>query len=316
MRAFSPALASPSPRPQPASGEQPGPGVRQHTFEAGLGPVPPPGSLSASTDATPEPSAAPHSAAQRVKVGKQDVVTAQAMADILSLQKQAFIDKFNQALGELPPADENKINGYLGSKTSKVSKGVISQADDYIRRLVNGYIRTYMQREGGEFLKEMATVESGQEYTTLVDTEGINYLEGEDDGVSVEDQYRQTLACSLYALLELKPGFLGANTPKQLHYVLRLNDDTKDYDNDKEVAKIRLSAGLRYRAPASNEDTVSKFMSRLTQNDQNRKFIIDPKGQAHTFVLKYIQNSWKKVDNDHPGGTNATNQEIRVIWYV
>lgn len=253
---------------------------------------------------------------QRIKIGNESVTTVTRLAERLEKPKNTVIAKFNEKLGNLPQVDEGKINNYLNYKKTKVSGGNLSDYDQYIGRLVESYKRSYMEREDNNFLTTMGTIESDQSYTTLVDPQGINYLDGEDDGASVGDNYDKNLACSLYAILALKPGFLGATTPKELHYILRLNPQTKSYDEDKEVAKIRLSAGLSYRAPGNAENTVSKFMNTLGEQHQGNKYIIDPSGAAHTFVLKYMGGRWKQVDNDHPDGVipTAPNAAIRVIW--
>lgn len=51
--------------------------------------------------------------------------------------------------------------------------------------------------------------------------------------------------------------------------------------------------------------------------DRGKKFIIDPSGQAHTFVLIYSGGQWKQFDNDHQDGVNlgnVANVTIRVLW--
>lgn len=255
---------------------------------------------------------------QRLKIGKATVSTTDQLAEKLGKERAQVIDKFNAKLGDLPSVDNATLNNYLVAKKTKVNGGNLADFDQYIGRLVESYKRTYMERNGGQFLTNLATVESGQDYQTLVDEQGaINYLDGEEDGASVGDGYDKSLACTLFALLELKPGFLGATNPKELHYILRLNPQTKAYDEDKQVAKIRLSAGLNYRAPGGNENTVAKFINTLGQGQQGNRYIIDPAGQAHTFVLKHNGNRWMQIDNDDEGGVipKTPNAGIRVIWF-
>lgn len=251
---------------------------------------------------------------QLIKVGKEDVTTVARLAVLLGEEKTWVIDTFNAALRPFPAASEQKLNTFLVSKKTKVRKGNLSNPQQYLGILAGSYSRTYLEREGGEFMRSMNTVEEGQNFATLANPDGINYLEGTNDGASLKDSYDSGLACSLFAILELKPGLLGATTPEELHHIFRLDPKTKEYDNDKEVAKIRLSAGLHFHAPAENENTVGKFMQRRTQQDQGKKYIIDPAGQAHTFTLKYSGGRWKQFDNDHPGGIVPGNHNIRVYW--
>lgn len=253
---------------------------------------------------------------QRIFVGKNEIKTAEELAPLLGMDEDELLQQFNTRLGEFPPATKTKFNTFLTAKTSKVRGVSTSQPDAYLDRLRKWYVETYFQREDSTFTDNLDNIEQNQNFRNIMDPEGINYAEGEDDGASVKDTYDSTLACSLFAILQLKPNFLGAATPKQLHYIFRSNPKTKGYDNDKEVAQIRISAGLNYRAPGNNENTVSKFMTTRTEQDRAKKYIIDPGGQAHTFTLAYSGGRWKRFDNDNQGGVVPDNDPIRVYWYV
>ncbi len=156
----------------------------------------------------------------------------------------------------------------------------------------------------------MDNIKDNSTYKDLVDPEKGNYVDDVDDGASIKDKYDKSLACTLYAILELKPALLGASSPEQLHYIFRSNPKTKGYDNDREVAQIRISAGLTAVKPGSDENTVSK----LTTKFSSGKYIIDPAGEAHTFVLAYDGSKWQKIDNDNPRGTTASNCDIKYYW--
>jgi hypothetical protein len=261
---------------------------------------------------------APRPVAQRILVGKTPVASAAALAPLLHLDNgEAVLNLFNAQLGDFAPANIHRFNAFLAAKKGRVRGGNTSHPADYLARLAKHYKHQYIKRVDSSFETSLEGIGSNQLYTDLIDPNGINYLAGEDDGASVKDHYDVALACSLYALLQLKPGFLGADTPEQLHHVLRSDPRTAQYDNDQEVAQIRIAAGLRYLAPAEGERTVSGYTRSLTVADQTRKFIIDPEGEAHTFVLAWLDRAWKQVDNDHPAGTAPNGAtRIRAIWHV
>lgn len=259
----------------------------------------------------------PRSVAQLIKVGKNTITTAAALAPLLHLDDgETVLRLFNAQLGDFAPANIHRFNTFLAAKKGRVHRGNTSHPAAYLALLAKHYKRQYIARVDSGFAANLAQIEDDEDYQRLIDPEGINYLEGEDDGASVKDHYDVALACSLYALLQLKPGFLGADTPEQLHHVLRSDPRTAQYDNDQEVAQIRIAAGLRYRAPAEGERTVSGYTRALTVADRARKFIIDPEGEAHTFVLAWQVRAWKQVDNDHPAGTALNGAtRIRAVWH-
>ncbi len=244
---------------------------------------------------------------QRIKVGKDGVRTVSDLGQKMNLTEGQVIEKFNAALGSFPDATKVKINNFLFSRTAKVGTS-ITDHKSFFERLVISYINKFMETQDPTFMDKINNVESTDEYKILMDSQGINYGEGEDDGESITDTYEKTLACTLYALLKLKPNFMGAETPEQLHYFLRTDPKTKNYDEDPQVAQIRLAAGLTYKVPGTD---LSGFMTGL---DTRKKYIIDPRGAAHTFALVHDGSGWKQYDNDYPNGKTPTNSQIRVVW--
>jgi len=244
---------------------------------------------------------------QRIKVGKDDVRTVSDLGQKMNLTEEQVIEKFNAALGSFPDATKAKINNFLSSKTAKVRTS-ITDHKSFFERLVISYKNKFMETQDPTFMDKMNSVESTDEYKILMNPKGINYGEGEDDGASITDTYEKTLACTLYALLKLKPNFMGAATPEQLHYFLRTDLKTKNYDQDPQVAQIRLAGGLTYKDPGTD---LSGFMKGL---DTSKKYIIDPRGAAHTFALVHDGSGWKQYDNDHPNGKTPSNTPIRVVW--
>jgi hypothetical protein len=254
---------------------------------------------------------------QRILVGRgktrQEIKSIDELAPLLGLQAAAVVLRFNAALGTFPAATNVTLNAFLNKKKTRVSEN-IRTPDAFLTKLANSYKSSYMERTDTDFTKNLKTIKQDQRYTDLINPQGINYADGVDDGAAVNDAYNIALACSLFALLKLKPNFLGAASPRDLHHIFRSNPKTRNYDNDREVAQIRLSAGLQYRVPGEDQNTVGTFMASLTQADRGRKFIIDPSGQAHTFALVYSGGRWKKFDNDHQAGVVPGNEGIRVIW--
>jgi hypothetical protein len=104
-------------------------------------------------------------------------------------------------------------------------------------------------------------------------------------------------------LLFLKPNFLGARSPEDLHSVFRQFSGTKKYDEDAVVQKIRLAAGLTPTIPGTAIN-VRNFVASLTGTaNHKRKIIVDMSGEAHTFALLYEGSTWKRFDNDNPDGS-------------
>lgn len=251
---------------------------------------------------------------QLIKIGKENITSTKKLAEKFDISQELLITKLNTSMGNLPNFNADSLNIFLAAKKTKVHGGQLHDVDQYIGKLAQSFTKYYLQYGHSEFETSMKGMESNDDFTTLMDPEGINYGDGVDDGAGVNDGYDASLACTLFALLRLKPGFLGAASPRDLHHVLRLNALTKNYDEDSEVAKIRLSAGLNYRTPAPNQTNISGFMQNLTEADRGTKYIIDPAGEAHTWVLEYVGDAWRKYDNDNQDGTNPSNDGIRVYW--
>lgn len=151
---------------------------------------------------------------------------------------------------------------------------------------------------------------------------------GTDDGESVKDDYGPLLACSLFAILALKPNWLGGNGPntesaKLLHRTLRKTEQLKDYDDNRAAAKVRYLAGLTPTDVSSaNQGVVSylaaKKLAAERSNQTPESFIIDAKDMAHTFAAKWDTESNKYVKVDETGtkggfGEYASNK-VLVIW--
>jgi len=121
---------------------------------------------------------------------------------------------------------------------------------------------------------------------------------GTDDGVAVRDRYEPLKACSLFALLALVPGFKGAGNPEELHRILRKTKTLANYDDDDNVAKIRLSAGLKPTMTGGRrlEDVINDDV--LAKGDDRPPFIADPSGEAHTFAAVWRNGAYRRIDNE------------------
>lgn len=252
---------------------------------------------------------------QMLKIGTKDHPTIDSLTSYLNLSKEEILEKINAKIERFPKADIQNINNFLKSKKSKLTGANISPNDNYDNffiKLSESYKRSYIKLIDPTFYENIKNIKNNIDYKNLVNPSKDNYLEGGgDDGVSITDTYNKSLACTLFALLELKPKLLNASTPEQLHYVLRSNPKTKRYDNDREVAQIRIASGLTPVKPTTDENTISKF---TCKHSSGESFIIDPAGEAHTYILKKVGSTWKKIDNDHPEGITPTNDNIRFYW--
>jgi hypothetical protein len=265
----------------------------------------------------------PASVVQRIKVGSEgrpglirgQITTVKELATILSEKEQMdsneLIAKINKADKTFPDLDETLINKFLEKNSNLRIQESITQVDKFIISLVNVIKQQYTSLLSDihpDFHQKLETVERTNDYTTLMDPEGINYSKGTDSTASIGQKYNKTMACSLFALLRLKPGFLGAKDEEHLHYIFRTNLQTREYDEDVFVAKIRLAAGLK---PHNDKEDVKGLQ---IKGNKKKKIIIDPVGDAHTFVLEHTAKGWKKYDNDNQEGTPNGNQKIRVYW--
>ncbi|MEM9822486.1 MAG: hypothetical protein AAF985_15495 [Bacteroidota bacterium] len=244
---------------------------------------------------------------QRIKIGSENVTNVTKLAVHLKISEDNIISKFNEKLDTFPNVDKGQFNSFLYKRTTKVGVGV-TEVDKFIQSLARSYVTNFAKFFHSNFQDGLDGMAENNTFTNLM--EGGYVEEGVDDGASIKDDYDKALACSLFAILAMKPGFLGANSPKELHYILRANPKTRKYDNDKEVAQIRIAAGLTPTKPDATENTLSKLTSKYDAG----KFIIDPSGQAHTFVLTKTDDGWRKIDNDNPGGVAVANCDIRYYW--
>jgi hypothetical protein len=256
----------------------------------------------------------PASVVQRIKVGKSKVTTVGQLTEILNKNKEkkgeefhqaGLMEKLNEYRGAFPEFTVSMVNKFLDDNPERKIRRSISKTDEFIASLANAIKQQYSQLVNKDFHDKFDKDGQSKEYKGL---KQIGYMDGTDDGASVKQKYNSTLACSLFALLRMKSPILGASTPEQLHYILRTHPQTKKYDNDDVVAKIRLAAGFKYH---TDKQQVSELQ---TLTNKGKKFIIDPVGKAHTFVLEDTSNGWKKYDNDNQNGTAPSNDKIRVYW--
>ncbi|HEX8109490.1 MAG TPA: hypothetical protein VF516_17285, partial [Kofleriaceae bacterium] len=119
---------------------------------------------------------------------------------------------------------------------------------------------------------------------------------GVEDGASVSDVYAVGLACSLFALLAVVPGFMGANSAPELHKILRRTEKLKAYDEDANVAQIRLLAGLKPTMEGGRrlEAIIQEI---LDAGNARPNFIADPTGQSHTFAVLWVNGAYRPKDN-------------------
>ncbi len=130
---------------------------------------------------------------------------------------------------------------------------------------------------------------------------------GTDDGVSVGEGYENNKACSLFALLALVPGFMGAQNPEQLHHILRRTKKLQNYDQDAIVAQIRFAAGLKPTMQGGRrlDDFIQKEI--LDKGDGRPSFIADPSGEAHTFAAVWKDGAYRPRDNAANPNTDIMN---------
>ena len=140
------------------------------------------------------------------------------------------------------------------------------------------------------------------------ETEHNGYANGGvDDGVSVGDAFEALKACSLYALLAVVPGFMGANNPRELHEILRKSKKLKDYDEDDVVAQLRFAAGLTPTMQGGRrlDDFITKEI--VQKGGDRPSFIVDPSGEAHTFAAVWKDGAYRPRDNEADPNTDIMN---------
>jgi hypothetical protein len=255
--------------------------------------------------------------AQLIKIGKTQVKNVTELSGKLNQGKEKIITDINNALSNFKAVDEAEINDFLNRHTKRVKHVSTSEYEAFIQRLAILYKRFFFSIKESEFYTKIEKIENDDDYKDLMDPEKHDYggVVGGEDDATVGDIYNQSLACSLYALLTVRPNFMGAKTPKALHNIFRAKEVTREYDEEKEIAKIRLSAGLTYSTDYKGKSVNQMIQSFNTTTDRNRRIIVDPAGNvAHTFALKY-DNGWKKFDNDNPNGTsNLGTNSIAFTW--
>jgi hypothetical protein len=253
---------------------------------------------------------------QRIQIGNdKNVNSTTALGAKLGISKGDVLTKFNANMVDFGQVTEATLDTYLNAQTFRLGGVSTSNPDKFMERVAWRYKTTHVSRSHSGFSGALNSIKTNQDYKDIMDKDGVNYGAGEDDGHRVDDTYREGLACSLFAILRLKPGFLGAANARQLHHIMRHDQRLRKYDNDERVAAIRIAAGLQYHVPAGAVNTVTKFTTNA-DIDKTIKYIIDPT-EAHTFTLEYDtgRRKWKKYDNDAPNGTEALPQgAIRVYW--
>ena len=137
---------------------------------------------------------------------------------------------------------------------------------------------------------------------------------GVDDGMSVGDEWSPLLACSLYSILAIKPGWLGANSPQTLHRILRKTLNLKDYDDNKTAATIRKLAGFTPTVKGGVQ-SVNNYLASL---DNLKSMILDVDTHAHTFALIWDNDRFKRTDetgSNREIGEYATDKVI-TVWQL
>lgn len=170
-----------------------------------------------------------------------------------------------------------------------------------------------------DFLAESRDVEADIDTLAQDPALGSHYQVGGgvDDGMNVSDVYNPNLACTLFAILAVKPGWLGANHPSDLHKILRKTGQLKDYDDDRTAGKIRYLAGLKPTMIGDQNIKVGAFLQQKKQENPKPNFLFDAEGIAHTFAAVWMGNEYKKVDEATPNGGGFgqfINKKVLAIW--
>jgi len=150
---------------------------------------------------------------------------------------------------------------------------------------------------------QQASVVVDSKLTTTVAL-GDDYKPSPEDyvGPAVGDGYNANLACTLYAILTLRPGWLGAEKPEQLHNILRKTENLKVYDEGDVLAKIRYLAKIEPTILAGQNKSVNTLLSERKIADKKNNIIIDAKDASHTFAAKWDGAKFVKIDNETSGG--------------
>jgi hypothetical protein len=223
------------------------------------------------------------------------------------------ITKYTEYSDSLKQALDTAINANQGPN---VTGPIIQRIEAFMAE-----ISTFEKAWDLDFFEEAGDLESVVE-TNLAQNEalGDKYKKGGgvDDGESVGDRFRALLACSLHAILAVKPGWLGAETPSDLHEILRKTGKLKDYDEDRTAAKIRYLAGMTPVNVAGQNKHVSTFLAEEAEKKNPKSYIIDAAGVAHTFAAKWDGAKYLKVDEQTPGGNPSfgqyANKKALTVW--
>ena len=257
---------------------------------------------------------------QRIYVGNstkgtsREVKNTATLAQVLGWDKAKALTEVKTKVGSIIYFDEATLDGILAGSYEYIegtSRGDIVTA-------VGKLYTDHFKEQRDTFSDTVGGIKDNIENSMNSDFKGLKaiYQDSEgDDGMSVSDEWSKSLACTLYALLFLKPNFLGAGSPEELHKIFRSYETTEEYDEDEVVGKIRIAAGLKY-SMANAGDKVSGLVAGLGDGDRGRKIIVDMVGEAHTFTLMY-DGAWKRYDNDSPGGNarvGYANKRVACTW--
>lgn len=257
---------------------------------------------------------------QRISIRKtganvsRSVTDIDGLATLVNLPKATVLKKVSDNVYYMH-FDENFFNEFLRESYDEAEGNDKNQVLARLSILYMNYIsdkREAFAKTVGSIANNTANA-TNRKYHTL---HPLYTSSGTDDGMSVTDDWNKALACSLYALLLLRPKFMGARSPEELHTIFRSSDSTKDYDDDLTVGKIRLAAGLNFSTDFAGQ-TVNQLIESLGPGDTNRKIIVDPHGEAHTFTLIHDGGQWKRFDNDAPNGSTTIKygaNKIIVTW--
>jgi hypothetical protein len=223
------------------------------------------------------------------------------------------IDKFTEYSDGLKQELDTAINANQGPN---VTGPIIQRIEAFMAE-----IATFEKAWDLDFFEEARDLENVVE-TNLAQNEalGTKYQigGGVDDGESVGDDFRGLLACSLHAILAVKPGWLGAATPRALHDILRKTGKLKDYDEDRTAAKIRYLAGMTPVNVAAQNKHVSTFLNEEALKRNPKSYIIDAADVAHTFAAKWDGARYLKVDEQTPNGNpnfgQYANKKALTVW--
>ena len=123
---------------------------------------------------------------------------------------------------------------------------------------------------------------------------------GVSDGVDLRDTYETSKACSLFSLLAVVPGFMGAQDAPTLHAILRKTKTLREYDEDAVAARIRFTAGLK---PTMQGRPLGEILDEIVQGRTRPSFIADPAGEAHVFSVVWDGETYHPKDNGETAST-------------